>query len=619
MAKNLEWHFPELQHADSEGMNDPLLQYFGGDHNWYIAREVIQNSVDARVDADKPVMVRFEKLTLAKKDVPGLPELKGHLQVCLKQAKQEQNARAESFYSDAVEAASEDKIVVLRASDFNTTGLTGADGEKKGRWHKLVKAVGENQYDGVGGGSYGIGKGAPFVASRMHAVYYSTLNADGEVIFQGKSRLLSHEFDGVEYRGVGSFGVRGYGSVRDSKLIPAAFLRKEQGTDISILAYGESLVWMDELAKSVLENFWMSIHSGMLEVVLAQGLKEIAINRATLKSLLEKHCKDGALMYYKTVVDPTRFREKPLPVLGTCQLYVRIEEKFPRKLLYMRSPRMAVNDWRFPKSLQEPYAAVFICDNPEGNAMLRSLEPPEHDAWEPARAPNGKEMLDEIRDWVKSELVALAEEESGDPEEIPELEKFLPYDEDYEKMSEASKGNALPSEGVSLDESALEIGAEREEREDAIEEFVSKPFSKKEVGSTGQNQRKHKGGSGGGKEGTGTGNEEGHEGLARVNTSSVRFRIFYVGRGKQGSEYCAILEPLSDQEGAINVVALGDDSAVYQVPVAYAKDWDGKQKEYEHKGSLVEGLKLKKGKPVRIRIGTKSPSRYALGIENHES
>lgn len=615
----LQWHFPELQHADTEGLNDPLLQFFGGDYNKYIAREVIQNSVDARENEEKPVVVKFERITMPASDVPGIPELKKHLDVCLKQAQDEQNDKAQHIYGEAVKAASDQRLVILRASDFNTSGLNGGDKDKKGKWHRLVRAVGENQVAGVGGGSYGIGKGAPYVASRLRTVYYSTKNRDGEVIFQGKARLMSHELDGAEYRGVGSFGVNGYESVRNPDLIPSAFLRKEQGTDINIIGYDMSLAWADDLARSVLENFWMAIYSGILEVVIVDGTKETRIDKGSLRELLEKHSRDDALYFYRAVIDPTRKFEKQLPLLGTCHLFVRIEVKFPKRLVVMRRPKMSVDEWRFPKTLQEPYAAVFVCDDAEGNLILRGLEPPEHDKWDAKLdEANGKRAVEEIREWIKGNLMTLAEEEGGDPEEIPELEKFLPYDEDSEKLSE-SKTRTRPSGDAGRDETAFEVGAERDEVENDIEEYVRKPSSTRDIGGEGQNMRKRLGLGEGGGEGTGTGdNEESRTGIERINTSAARFRVIHAGKSKAGgAEYCLVIEPLIDQEGSISVVALGDDAAVYPVSIAQAKDWDGK-KEYKHRGSFIDGLKLKKGKTIKVKLATKSASRYALGIENHE-
>lgn len=620
---SLSWHFPDLQHADSEGLNDPLLQYFGGDHNRYIAREIIQNSIDARKDELQPVVVKFERFSLATKDVPGIKELKKHLEVCLTQAKSEKNERAVNYYTDAVKVANESKTLILRASDYNTSGLTGGDKDKHGKWHRLVRAVGENHMSGAGGGSYGIGKGAPFVASRIRTVYYATKNESNETIFQGKARLMSHELKGREYRGVGSFGIGGYQSVRDAKVIPGKFLRKEQGTDISIIGYSQNMMWRDELATSVLENFWMAIYSGTLEVIIGNGsgIGDIRIQPSTLGELLQKYCRTTGFVYYRTVIDPTQSFIKQLPLLGNCQLYVKIEDKFPKRIVVMRSPKMCVDELSFPKTLQLPFAGVFICDDAEGNKILRGLEPPEHDTWDAALDPvNGKEALAEIREWMRSNLLAMAEEEAGDPEEIPELEKFLPYDDDSEKASQSNKSRTQATGTASPDESGMEVGAERNEQSREVQAFVRKPsLLKVGDGEAPDFQHEESGTNSEGSSASGSGDEPVGVGIERINTSEARFRIIYTGKSKDGhAQYCLVITPLIDQEGGLNVVALGEDSTVYPVSLASAEDWDKKGESFKSSGSFISDLKLKKNKVVRIRFETKSASRYALGIENHE-
>ena len=617
----MSWHFPALDHGESEGLNDPLLQYFGGDHGKYVAREVIQNSVDARSDYNAPVVVKFSKIVLPTKDIPGMKGLRERIKVCLDRAKKEQNERAQKHYEEALETASASEITILRASDFNTTGLTGKENDPKGKWHKLVKAIGENQASGVGGGSYGIGKGAPFVASKVRTVYYSTKNENGESIFQGKTRLLSHVWEGKEHRGIGFFGKNGHESMRDPKKIPENFKRTEQGAELNIIGYRAETDWVKKLAESVLENFWMAVYSGDLEVTISDGKNEIEITKSTLLEKLQEFSREKGLPYYRTVINPTRHEEKQLPILGKCSLYIRQEEGFPKDVVVMRKPKMRVDSWKFRKTLQDSYAGVFICEDDKGNMLLRGLEPPEHDKWDESLDPeNGKKIFNEVYEWIRGTLKNMAEQEGGDPEDIPELDKFLPFDEDSEKEIQNMKNKKQAAGGSQEDESSLEVGAEQDEAEDEIEEFVRRPSGIRSFEGSGPQPGSNVGDGNTGDGGDGEGGQGDKPALTRVNTSSLRFRTIYSGTGKDHhAEYCLVVEPLADQEGAINIVAIGEDSAVYAVPVQSAEDWDSKKKSYAVKGSLVEGLQLKKGKTIRIRLNIRSAARYALGIENYES
>ena len=612
----LRWHFPVLDHGETEGYNDPLLQYFEGDYGKYVAREVIQNSIDARNNQEVPVSVKFEKIMMAPKDVPGLAELSKRLEACYEKAKEKKKPKAELHFKKALEVIRERNIAVLRASDFNTSGLTGQDDDEQGRWHRLVKAVGENEMTGVGGGSFGIGKGAPFAASLLRAVYYSTLNEQGEHIFQGKTRILSHVWRGKDFRGVGFFGVDGYNSVRDPQTIPHNFLRSEQGTDVTIIGYNSGDDWMADLAKSVLDNFWMAVHVGDLEVSIAEGESQISINKGTLHEQLERFSPDEGLIYYRTVISPTKLSQQSLPLLGKCYLYIKQDETFPKNIALMRKPKMVVRKRSF--KFQDPYAGVFICDDDKGNILLRGLEPPEHNDWDEKRdKENGKAAWDEVGGWIRDTLKEMATEEGGDPENIPGLDEFLPYDEESERLSE-SKSKSRKSGEATRDETPSEVGAEREEIEDEIEDYIRKPSSRQNEGGAGPGLARTAHGSGGqGQGGAGGGNTP-DSGMSRINTSAVNFRIIYGGNKDGRSEYCLILDPLGDQEGALGIVAVGEDAAVYPVALSSAVPWDGKKQKYSTRGSFITDLKLKQGEKLKIRIGLRSNAKYALGIENYE-
>jgi hypothetical protein len=218
--------------------------------------------------------------------------------------------------------------------------------------------------------------------------------------------------------------------------------------------------------------------------------------------------------------------------------------------------------------------------------------------------------------WVREILKEIATEEGGDPENIPGLDEFLPYDEESERLSE-SKNKSKHSGQSTKDETPSEVGAERDEMEDEIEDYIRKPSSQRNDGGNGPGGRRGSGAGGSGTGGSGGGDISG-KGLSRINTSALKFRIIYGGAKGGHSEYCLILDPLSDQEGALGIVAIGEDTAVYPVSLSSAALWDSKKGSYKTKGSFIADLKLKKGEKLKIRIGLKSNSRYALGVENYE-
>ena len=200
----------------------------------YIAREAIQNSIDARFDRDSPVIVDFEKRVIPSDKLPGRDELLQRVQKCLEKSKIAKDDKGIEYFEQAEKVLKSKQITLLRIGDYNTFGLNGEDDDESGRWHRLVKSVGVNRMTGAGGGSFGIGKGAPIAASNIRTVYYSTRNEE-ESVFQGCARLITHDFEGKKRRGMGYWGEDGYKSLRGDSEIPDGFLRRKRGTDVLLL------------------------------------------------------------------------------------------------------------------------------------------------------------------------------------------------------------------------------------------------------------------------------------------------------------------------------------------------------------------------------------------------
>ena len=101
------------------------------------------------------------------------------------------NSKTVNFLNQAIKVCQKDTIRILRISDFNTTGLPGSKEYKSSPWQNLVKSSGVSDKNGTSGGSYGIGKSAPFACSDLRTVYYSTLDNEGIRAYQGVANLVS--------------------------------------------------------------------------------------------------------------------------------------------------------------------------------------------------------------------------------------------------------------------------------------------------------------------------------------------------------------------------------------------------------------------------------------------
>ncbi len=217
MTNKASWEFVSTGGGRDDGINNPMIEQFSGNYNYSLAREVIQNSLDAKPEENnEPVTVIFKLEEFSRNEFPGQETLLNVLNAGREYYKDD--VKAQDFLLNAITCLKNDVIPFLKISDFNTTGLKGMDDDKKGGWYNLVKATGSSpKLDG--GGSFGIGKGAPFAASNLRVVFYSTLKDDGFTKFQGIAELVSHEVEKDIKRGVGSFGL-GQGSLTNPKDIP---------------------------------------------------------------------------------------------------------------------------------------------------------------------------------------------------------------------------------------------------------------------------------------------------------------------------------------------------------------------------------------------------------------
>jgi hypothetical protein len=606
---NLIWDFPSTNHGKEDGFSDPAIEFFEGDHNRFIARETLQNAVDARLDYKKPVTVVFERLMIPVKSLPDSEMLLKKMEQCKEFVADQE--KAELFFDAAVGMLEGAKMPVLKISDYNTVGLSGSDDDRKGNWYRLVRVTGTSSPKGVAGGSFGIGKGAPFAGSSLRAVFYSSLNERNEPVFQGVARLVSHYNEERDVRqGIGFYGVDGYKAVRKQNLIPEFFRRAERGTDIFIMGYKSDADWKAKLIKSVLYNFWLSILHGDLEVIIKDG-EEIRITKDNLSEQFNEFDAADAKFYYEAATNWDQKFEQELKHLGKVLLFVRKQENYPGRVMMVRKPKMLVMEKQY-RALREPYAAVFICDDERGNRLLREMEPPAHDKWDRDRAANGWAAWKEIDDFIKEQLKSMGDAVTSEPQDIPGLDKYLPDSEDRDYLPQ--QGAAFdPTDLEGAEESGREIGATKEQSSADIEKIIRKSIvTNKQPGGVRPTPPE---GPGEGPHGRPTGPDEGGLEGARIKTSAISFRSF-IQKAKDGIEYHFAITGHEDCEGGIRLVAVGDDNN-YPVDVKSARDLESKKK-YETDGSMIKGLAIESGKTVRLAVILESKKKYAIGIENYE-
>ena len=162
---NQSWNFPSNNHGQIVGIADSGVETFKGTPIKSLAREICQNSLDACANSELPVEIEFHTFKISPQDIPDFNSLKEALMASMEFWEIQKNDKARLFFKKALRSINSSEITCLRISDFNTSGLLGSHEEYNSPWCNLTKSSGASDKSGTHGGSFGIGKFAPFACS----------------------------------------------------------------------------------------------------------------------------------------------------------------------------------------------------------------------------------------------------------------------------------------------------------------------------------------------------------------------------------------------------------------------------------------------------------------------
>jgi hypothetical protein len=444
----MKWTFAKNEGGRDSGFHDAGVETFKGNFDRYLARELIQNSVDARLDPYKPVHVKFEILKLSREDIPDVSSLATTMARCREYWPTDKKAR--EFFATAESLTKNAETIALRIGDYNTSGVLGSDTDRSKNWYHLIRCAGSTSKGGGEGGSFGIGKNAPFAASKLRTVLYSTYNTDGEHTFQGVSMLVTHSLPGgSKAQPTGYLGDSQGASIRTKKQIPQTFQRKEHGTDVIILGFPAGHTWKEDLIYSVLDNFWPAIDFGHLVVTV--GDQEI--HKMNLPGLLESYSGKQdftAHHYFNAFKNPSHTTHEELRNLKKVSLYLSAgnDGDLPKRIAMIRKTGMVIFSKAFRSAI--PFCGAFICANDHGNRTLWEMEPPRHDTWDPDHPEKGvnRRIESEYKAFIISCIRKLLPSDDAKVIAIPGLNRFLPDDDDTPESAFGSSGGKSPSESA---------------------------------------------------------------------------------------------------------------------------------------------------------------------------
>lgn len=441
--------------GEAEGLSDAGIETFRENPFAAVARETGQNSRDARDDAGKPVVLKFDVITLAAEAFPAIEEYREAAALCLQKSEEAGREKETGFFKNAAASLRADELEILRISDFNTKGVRGPC-EEGFPFHTLAKTDGMSVKEDISsGGSFGIGKNATFALSDIQTVFISTMYQDGDEqrsLCMGKTQFISHtDSDGTEKRRKGYWGqIDGYMPVDRPEDIPQWLRREEQGTSLFSICLRETRTdWRYEMAAAILINFFCAIERREMEFEIDGGA--ITINRNTIQSLFKdievntavdqlnaRHSFDSARTLHECLVDnQTNTQVIEVPELGRVKMHTLLRDGLRytvgiiRNGMYIADNLAYFNEQfkRFP--LHKEFAVVI---EPEGAAVsewFKRLENPRHDnlsaerITDPELRAKGQRSFTTLAREIRKRIKEAARSQPVDSVDLDEMNEFF--------------------------------------------------------------------------------------------------------------------------------------------------------------------------------------------------
>lgn len=613
----MRWSFPSNNKGDINGIGNSGIEIFQGTPLKSLAREICQNSLDAALEG-KSVEVEFMPFSLDISEFPDAESLKKAFIASLDFWSVQSVKKATDFFERAIKMMKSGSIPFLRISDFNTTGLTGSKSEYNTPWCNLTKSSGISDKEGTSGGSFGIGKFAPFACSELRTVFYSTLDIENVAAFQGISRITSFRRDDNEITtGVGYYGADHNQPVYSQLRLDPNFMREKNqtGTDIFIAGFRfHSTDWKDNIIASVLDGFFYAVYTGKLVV----RVFDIVINKDTLPKLIAEYqplLTENADKYYTVLISKdTVWYEVDFKNHGTVRLGLLLQSdsqqvEMHRKVAMIRKTGMKIMD-RGNISGIIPFAGVMLIEGEKINDFLRNLENPQHTKWEPDRIepkeliPYARAYIKDLVDFIKDCLEKL--KRNSDIDEIdPDVGEYLPDESDLSTGENTHETEMLPDTIKSIEVTIpppnrpkASIHTEGDETTtddkwgDIIEEGIGSGAGHKDGNSS-------SGGSGGGfSEGDGRGENvrEHHKSFVCITPAKVRV----VCLNKETGEYSITFVPSSSAENGWFDLFLSAESQDYKAPIISVIGMD--RTPLTVKENRISGMSFAANNPVRLRV-----------------
>ncbi len=432
----IKWYFPYSNNVNRKGLSDSGIETFKGQLLESLTREIVQNALDAKVPDKDFVSIEFEYFYVKTSRFPDKEGFISNLKASYDTGKLLKDSKTSDFFDNALKLFEKADIPFLRISDYNTTGLTGSKVRGSNNWHNLVKSTGISDKGQSAGGSFGIGKNAPFACSSLHTVFYSTLDSEGIEAYQGVSNLISvDKEDKSDFtQGIGQLSItEKLEPIFEQFIIQPNYKRVVSGTDIYIAGFSFS---KDEfkigILKGIINNFLYAVFKETLEV----KIDSLLIKKDTLEKIIQLNKSvldiESVELYEVLTSKETKWYDDFQN--GQAILGLSLAHEGSRKVSAIRKPWMKIQTLnRFSKGIE--FKGAFIVVGESLNKLLRKMENPQHDKWETDRLDinsrnTGVKTLKDINKYINEKVQNLVSIDMDDVHEVYGASDYITLVED---------------------------------------------------------------------------------------------------------------------------------------------------------------------------------------------
>ncbi len=436
-----KWNFPPTGGVSAYGFNQAGIEIFGGRQQGRqrqtlpkqvirsAVRELLQNSLDAKVpNAVCKVVFEHDKIDPAQ---IAAANLSIHMKAC-----EEENDHPE-FFKDVCKTLRSAQIDVIRVTDSNTIGL---DDE---RWNMCTVTEGRSVKESeTAGGSFGLGKNAPFAMSSMGVVCYATRLPRGAIMGNGdrtntrsiaKCRAISHQVSDKMLQHVGELD-----SYEQELARP--------GTSITVVgtrSITSKKSWQQVFEDAVKHNFFIAIADGELEC-------DVAGRRVTIDESAESDevVRDGRQKRTPPYLEAVRMYGGGNHTLRSGEMSFDVwiaasahdDSLYSNQCMYVNGKGMLItnetsirrNPFHVSRQSHGSFLVLVKSADDATEKQMRAMEPPSHAEIDTLRSPEYKQALQDVRKQIETHIreILFADSDQDDVTELTDLADILPIKRD---------------------------------------------------------------------------------------------------------------------------------------------------------------------------------------------